>query len=207
MGQLAGSNCQATLVKVPHAAIAAKTTGNCQGDHLTLYLATNSTYNSQTAIGTTSGTQIQLPCGYWQADYYSGTVRSIITHEAQSGTNGNRHVQIAARRGYHTCSPPVTTTTTIPATTSTTVPKKTKTTQPQTGSSSGDGGSHPATPATAAHASTGALAFTGAPVGIETGFAMTVAIIGSLLVRLARQKGLRARPALARSGRSARNWS
>jgi len=195
VGQLAGSQCQATLVKTPPGLIAASTTGNCQGDHLTVYLASNSAYTSQTATATSTGSQLHLPCGYWQADFYSGTVRSVISHTRSSNGKGS-HVLIADRRGDHTCSPPVTTTTTTVPSTTTTVAKKSKTTQPQTGSSSGDGGGHSkATHATAAHAGTGVLAFTGAPVAGEAGFAMSLALIGAVLVRLA---GQRRRRVLAR---------
>jgi hypothetical protein len=207
VGQLAGSQCHATLVKTPPGWIAASTTGNCQGDHLTVYLASNSAYTSQTATATSSGSELHLPCGYWQADFYSGTVRSVISH-SRSGKSKGSHVLIADRRGDHTCSPPVTTTTTTVPSTTTTVAKKSKTTQPQTGSSSGDGGGHAkATHATAAHAGTGALAFTGAPVAGEAGFAMSIALVGAVLVRLAGQRRHRAlsrRLALARQAGSVR---
>jgi hypothetical protein len=195
VGQPAGSQCQATLVRTPPGWIAASTNGNCHGDHLTVYLATSSTYSSQTATATSTGSEIHLPCGYWQADYYSGTVRSVISHTRSNKSKGS-HVLIVYRRGDHSCSPPVTTTTTTVPSTTTTVAKKSKTTQPQTRSSSGDGGGHSkATPGTAAHVGAGALAFTGAPVAGEAGFAMSLALIGSVLVRLA---GQRRRRALAR---------
>lgn len=213
MGHSPKSTCQAQIAKSgPNAVVAKVVGGQCTGDHLAVYQASDSAYSSQTMFGTPAlaGTPVNLPCGYWQADYYSGWVASKLPDPGPHPS----HVLYAWLRGNDQNSkcgvPTTTTTTTTPSSTTTnTTTTTTNTTSTTTGGGPGrhgkTAGSHgkstgkdapataaaksgAATAAVAHPASSGALAFTGAAVGPEAGFGIGVALMGAMLVRVAHRR-------------------
>ena len=165
--------CQATLVMHTPARIKAITNGDCHGDHLTVYLATDSTYDHQTRIATSNGhKKIELPCGFWQADYYSGTVQATLPP-----TIHEPHHISAWLRGDRTCSATSTSTTTTPRTGSTSPPTLLAFSTSRTAT----------VQATNAPAH-GALAFTGTAAASEIWVALSIASVGAALVRLANRR-------------------
>jgi hypothetical protein len=99
-----GRACEATLIKAHHHGVLARTRGDCSGDHLVIYLASDSSYDSQTLVRSTRGHRVDKPCGYWQADFIDGPVAASIEHPRTSPSLG--HHVLAWMRGHriHDCT-------------------------------------------------------------------------------------------------------
>jgi hypothetical protein len=91
--------CSVTLKVSNGASIRAHVHSGCVGDWLDVYASVDSTYENQVGFAdSNTGSAVALPCGYWQADYSTQPMSTVIPNPTHVP-----HTTYAWVRGYNSC--------------------------------------------------------------------------------------------------------